>query len=152
MTINRRNFVLLGGSALTLAACLGPQGPGAVTISANGTSGMNPGPDGSDRPLTLTVVQLKSSAAFDGADFFALQNPSAALGGDLLKADQIVLTPGSNANKVISLESGAAFIGVIAGFRSPAGKNFRAKLAAPAKGNAGVAITVGSGGISLASV
>lgn len=151
MTMNRRNFVVASSAALTLGACLGPQGPGAVTVSANGTAGMNPGPDGSDRPLTLTIVQLKSSAAFDSVDFFALQNPSAALGGDLLKADQIVLTAGKSASKVIAVEAGAAFIGVIAGFRTPAGKVFRAKVAAPAKGDAGVAITVGSGGISLAS-
>lgn len=152
MTISRRNFVVAGGTILTLGACLGPKGPGAVTVSAKGAAGMNPGPDGSDRPLTLTIVQLKSSAAFDGADFFALQNPSAALGGDLLKADQIILTAGKSASKVIGVEAGAAFIGVIAGFRSPAGKTFRSKVAAPAKGNAGIAVTVGSGGISLASV
>jgi len=151
MTINRRNFVVFSGVAFTLGACLGPKGPGVVTISADGVKGMNPGPDGSDRPLTLTIVQLKSSAAFDGADFFALQDPSGALGGDLLKADQIVLTPGAAANKAVGLEAGTAFVGVIAGFRSPAGKIFRAKVTAPAKGNAGVAITVGSGGISLAS-
>ncbi|HHI70852.1 MAG TPA: type VI secretion system lipoprotein TssJ [Rhodobacteraceae bacterium] len=149
MSIDRRNFIALGGSAVLLAGCM--DAPAAVTISAAGVNGMNPGPDGSDRPLTLTVVQLKSSSAFDSADFFALQNPSAALGGDLLKADQIVLTPGSNASKVIGVEAGAAFIGVIAGFRTPAGKVFRAKVPAPAKGKTGVAITVGSGGISLAS-
>lgn len=152
MTINRRNFVISSGAVLTLGACLGPQGPGAVTISANGAAGMNSGPDGSDRPLTLTVVQLKSSAAFDSADFFALQNPSAALGGDFLKADQIVLTAGSSATKVIGIEAGAAFIGVIAGFRNPAGKIFRSKVATPTKGDAGVAITVGSSGLSLVSV
>lgn len=151
MWMKRRGFVISGAAVLTLGACLGPKGPGAVTVSAKGAAGMNPGPDGSDRPLTLTVVQLKSTTAFDNSDFFALQDPAAALGGDLLKADQIVLAPGGSAEKVIGVETGAAFIGVIAGYRTPAGKAFRAKTAAPAKGDAGLIVSVGSGGISLQS-
>ena len=77
----RRAF-LIGGSAVLLVACA-PSGPGSVTIVAQGAAGMNPGPDGADRPLTLQVLQLRGAGAFDGADFFGLQNASAALGGDL---------------------------------------------------------------------
>ena len=122
MAFDRRGFVIAGGAVLALGACLGPSGPGVAVIRVTAALGMNPGPDGGDRPLMLTVVQLKSSAVFDGADFFALQNPADALGGDLLKVDQIILISGESANKVIDVEVGAAFIGVIAGFRSPAGK------------------------------
>ena len=62
--IPRRAF-LIGGSALLLVACA-PAGPGAVTLVAQGAAGMNPGPDGADRPLTLQVLQLRGAGAFDG--------------------------------------------------------------------------------------
>lgn len=146
MNATRRNFVLGAGATLILTAC-GPGGPGSISISAQGSAGMNPGPDGSDRPLTLTIVQLKGPGAFDTSDYFALQDPAKALGGDLLKADQMVVEPGKAAAKVIALEAGATVIGVIAGYRSPAGKTFRAKTAA--KNNAKLNVSVGSGGIQL---
>ncbi|TCO70527.1 type VI secretion system lipoprotein TssJ [Rhodovulum euryhalinum] len=147
--IDRRVMLAGTGAVLLLAGC--NPGPGALTVSAQGAAGMNPGPDGADRPLTLTILQLRGSAAFDGADFYALQNPQGALGGDLVKADQIVLTPGASASKVIGLETGTAVIGVVAGYRDPGGKVFRAKTGAPAKGNAGIIVKVGPGGISLTS-
>ena len=147
--IDRRLLIAGGGAALMLAGC--NPGPGALNVSAQAAPGMNPGPDGSDRPLTLSILQLKGSAAFDGADFYALQNAAGALGADLLKADQIVLAPGATASKVIGLEPGATVIGIVAGYRDPAGKVFRAKTAAPTKGNAGIVVKVGPGGLSVAS-
>lgn len=145
--IDRRGMLAGTGAALLLAGC--NPGPGALTVSAQGAPGMNPGPDGSDRPLTLTILQLRGAAAFDGADFYALQVPQTALGGDLVKADQVVLSPGGTASKVIGLESGTAVIGVVAGYRDPGGKAFRAKTGAPAKGNAGIIVQVGPGGVSV---
>lgn len=147
--IDRRLVLAGGGAALMLAGC--NPGPGALTVTARGMAGMNPGPDGSERPLALSILQLRGAAAFDGADFFALQNPQAALGGDLIKADQIVLAPGGSATKVIGMETGVAFIGVVAGFRDPAGKTFRAKTPAPAKGNAGIIVNAGPSGLSMQS-
>src|SRR5690606_26027525 len=102
-TMERREF-LLGTMALGLTACA-PSGPGVVTVLAQGVAGMNPGPDGADRPLTLTIVQLRSAGAFDSADFFALQNPQGALGGDLVKADQLALTPGAPKSLAIGLDA-----------------------------------------------
>ncbi|MGB8814875.1 MAG: type VI secretion system lipoprotein TssJ [Paracoccaceae bacterium] len=146
--IVRREF-LLGTAAMGLLVACVPAGPGSVTLVAQGAAGMNPGPDGQDRPLTLQIVQLRGSGAFDGADFFALQNPAAALGADLIKADQIALTPGAPVTKTIALDAGVAMIGVIAGFRAPAGKVFRAKSAVSPTENVTFRIDVGSGGITL---
>ncbi|MEP2031290.1 MAG: type VI secretion system lipoprotein TssJ [Paracoccaceae bacterium] len=147
MNAIRRNFLVGVGATLVLTAC-GPGGPGSITINAQGSAGMNPGPDGTDRPLTLTIVQMKGPGAFDAADYYALQDPANALGGDLLKTDQLVVEPGKATSKAIALEVGATVVGVIAGYRSPAGKAFRAKTAA--KNNAKLNVSVGSGGIQLA--
>lgn len=143
-----RRSVLIGGSALILVACA-PAGPGSVTIVAQGTAGMNPGPDGADRPLTLQVLQLKGSGAFDGADFFGLQNASATLGGDLLKADTITLAPGGKATKTIALEATTAMIAIVAGFRDPAGKQFRAKSSVSPTDAVTFALDVTASGIKL---
>ena len=146
--IERRMF-LIGGAAMSVLVSCGPAGPGSVTVVAMGAAGMNPGPDGSDRPLTVQVIQMRGTGAFDGADFFALQNPSAALGGDFISADQIALAPGGKATKVIGLDPAAAAIGFVAGFRDPAGKSFRAKSAVSATATVTFAVEVGPGGLVL---
>jgi type VI secretion system protein VasD len=148
MTDVPRRAFLIGGSALLLVACA-PAGPGAVTIVAQGTAGMNPGPDGADRPLTLQVLQLRGSGAFDGADFFGLQTASATLGGDLVKADTITLAPGGKATKTIALEATTAIIAVVAGFRDPAGKQFRAKSSISPTDSVTFALDVTASGIKL---
>lgn len=150
MALARREFVKLGGitAAVGLSGCLGPSAAN-LTVKAVGTPGMNPGPDGADRPLTLTIVQMTGTGAFDSADYFALQNPSAALGTDFVRADQIVVLGATPVTKVISVQPGVAAIGVVAGFRSPAGKSFRSRVPAP-KSSGGMTITVGSSGISVA--
>ena len=143
-----RRTVLIGPAALGLVVACTPAA-GSATLMANGSPGMNPGPDGADRPLTLQIVQMKGTGAFDSADFFALQNPAGALGGDLVKADQMVLTAGTAATKTIALDPATTSIGVIAGFRNPAGKAFRAKSGVSPTSNVTFAVEVGSGGIVL---
>lgn len=143
----RRAF-LIGGSAVLLVACA-PAGPGAVTIVAQGAAGMNPGPDGADRPLTLQVLQLRGSGAFDSADFFGLQTASATLGGDLVKADTITLAPGGKATKTVALEATTSMIAVVAGFRDPAGKQFRAKSSVSPTDSVTFALDVTASGIKL---
>lgn len=145
-----RRMVLIGLGGAALAGCM-EAGPGSVTVNATGAAGMNPGPAGEARPITLTVVQLRGTGAFDSADFFALQDPSAALGGDLVKADQIALAPGGSATKTIALDPGTAAVGIIAGFRDPAGKTFRARTAVSPKDNIALAVTVGPAGVTLAA-
>lgn len=146
--MDRRNF-LVGTAALGILASCGPAGPGSVTVVAMGAVGMNPGPDGADRPLTVQVIQMRGTGAFDGADFFALQNPATALGGDFISSEQIALAPGGKATKVIGLDPAAAAIGFIAGFRDPTGKTFRAKSAVSATANVTFAVEIGAGGMVL---
>lgn len=144
----QRRAFLIGSSAALLVACA-PAGPGSVTIVAQGAAGMNPGPDGADRPLTLQILQLRGAGAFDGADFFGLQTASATLGGDLVKADTITLAPGGKATKTVTLEATTALIAVVAGFRDPAGKQFRAKSSVSATDAVTFALDVTASGIKL---
>ena len=146
--IRRREFFAGLGAMALLASC-GQPGPGSVTLKVQGAAGMNPGPDGTDRPLTLQVVQLRGSGAFDSADAFALSNPAAALGADLIKTDVIALAPGGTAQMTIALDPGTAILGIIAGFRDPAGKVFRVKASIAPTDTLTFQVNVGAGGVSL---
>jgi type VI secretion system protein VasD len=144
----RREFLVGCGALGVLAACV-PAGPGAVTLVVQGAAGMNPGPDGADRPLTVQVLQLRGAGAFDGADFFALQSPAGALGGDLVKLETIALTPGASTTKSIALDPGTTILALVAGFRDPAGKQFRAKTPVSPTDQVTFKVAVTSRGISL---
>ncbi len=146
--IQRRELFIGFGATVLLVSCGAPKA-GAVTLVAQGAAGMNAAADGSDRPVTLQVVQLRGSAAFDGADAFSLQDPAAALGGDLIKTDVIVLAPGGSATKTIALDPGTAFLGVIGGFLSPAGKVFRVKAAVAPTDTLTFRLDVGANGLAL---
>jgi type VI secretion system protein VasD len=143
----RRSFLIAGGALVLVTACA--PSAGAVTIVAQGSAGMNPGPDGADRPLTLQVLQLRGSGAFDGADFFALQSPAGALGADLVKADTIALAPGGKATKTIALEATTAILAIVAGFRDPTGKQFRAKTSVSPTDSVTFKLDVTASGIKL---
>lgn len=145
--IHRRGLLVAGMAALTLAACGGEAPPVVLSVAASGSAGMNAGPDGADRPVTLSILQMSGSGAFNAADYFALQDPAAALGAELVQADQMILSPGGSVSKAITLKPGVTAIGVVAGFRSPTGRNVRQLIPAPAASTT-LTITVGSGGIS----
>jgi len=148
MELKRRKLVFGVGALAVLTAC-GPEAP-TLTVSAQGGAGINPGPDGNDRPLVIQVVQMRGAGAFDSADFFSLQDPASALGGDFISVEQIVLSPGSAQLVTIPISPGATLVGFVAGYRNPEGKIFRTKTAAPA-GPAGVIVAVQPGGLSLQS-
>lgn len=149
MQFGRRTLLALGATAFLLAGCGGGEPPPIVlAVTAQGSPGMNPGPDGADRPVTVNVLQLSGTGAFDAADYLALQDPATALGSDLVKADQIVLAPGETVVRAIPVQAGVTAIGVTAGFRDPTGRTVRQKIAAPAASGP-VTISVGSGGLSV---
>ena len=147
MIITRRTLIISGASAAGLAAC--GESAGAVTVSASMAAGANPGPDGADRPLTLTLLELSATDAFDGADVLSLQNPETALGATLLRSDQLVLAPGGSGTLDIPVVAGATVLGIVAGFRDASGKTFRATTALPASGTVSVNIMVSSSGLSV---
>ena len=91
----------------------------------------------------------RGAGAFDGADFFALQSPATALGGDLVKADTIALAPGGKVTKTLTHDPATALIAVVAGYRDPAGKQFRAKSPVSPTDTVTFALDVTASGIKL---
>lgn len=69
-------------------------------------------------PVKVTIFELKSTNAFERADFFALQqNPQQALGDQLLDVSSVILRP--NTTEVIKGSGNiqAKVLGIIAGYR-----------------------------------
>ena len=149
--LDRRGFLIAVGASGLLAACQsGPPKPSSVTVVASGLPGMNPGPDGAERPVTLQIYRLRSLGAFNSADLFALQaDPAAALGADLIGVDTLVVPPGGQASKTIGFEAEAAFLGAAALLRDPSGKTWRASKAIAKESTVTISAKVGPSGLSL---
>jgi type VI secretion system protein VasD len=150
---DRRTFLFATGALGLLAACGGgeePPGPAVVTVAASGQPGMNPAPDGSDRPVTLIVTRLSDTAAFNTADFFALQeDPAAALGAELVGMQQLAVPPGGSASATVTMEPAATHLGVIALLRDPAGRVWRSAVPVPPGSTVTATTTLGPGGLAL---
>lgn len=158
MMMTRRSLLLATGSALALTACVAPPpasddvaAGGSVNIAANMAAGANPGPDGSGRPLSITVLQLRTPDAFNALDFVALQSAQSTLAADLVRADTLVLAPGGSAtgSYPIEIAQGATTLGIIAGYRDPGGKVFRHSAALPSTGDMPISISVGPSGLTV---
>ncbi|WP_181164576.1 type VI secretion system lipoprotein TssJ [Amaricoccus solimangrovi] len=153
--MRRRDFLVTAAASGLLAGCGGdepppPPGPTIVNVMVTGTPGMNPGPDGTDRPLTLFLLRLKETTAFEAADLYAAQaDPAAAAGAGLIGMDQLVIPPGGSGAKSLTFEPEATALGLLAFPRDPAGRVWR--LVAPVTPHqvTTAKVTLGPGGIVL---
>jgi type VI secretion system protein VasD len=150
-TLSRRGFLAISAAGLLAACGGGPPGPATVTVAVTGQPGMNPGPDGADRPVTLSILRLRDAGAFNAADFVALQNdPAAALGGDLLGIEQLAVAPGATASKTVTMEPEATQLGLVAALRDPTGKFWRTATPIAPGSTVTANVTLGPSGITLA--
>jgi type VI secretion system protein VasD len=145
--LDRRGFLLLSGGAGLLLACGGPPGPATVNASVTGAAGMNPGPDGADRPMTVSLLRLRDAGAFNSADVIALQDPATALAADLVGMDQVAVAPGGTVAKTVVMEPEATQLGVMALFRDPTGKVWRQAVPVAPGSTVTANISVGPGGL-----
>lgn len=148
--IDRREFIIaLGATGLVSACQSGPPKPSVVTVNVSGGAGMNPGPGGGDRPVTVLVMRLSSTGKFNSADYFALQGDAgSALGADLIGSDTISVGPGKTAAKTITVEPNATALGFVALIREPGGRNWRTTKSVSPGSKLTINVTLGSGGIS----
>ncbi|MBN9073593.1 MAG: type VI secretion system lipoprotein TssJ [Rhizobiales bacterium] len=149
--MNRREMLIALGATGLVASCQsGPPKPSKVTVNVAGGVGMNPGPGGGDRPVTVLVMRLKSTGKFNSADYFALQGDAGGtLGGDLLGTDQIAVGPGKTASKTITVEPEAAALGFVALIREPGGRSWRATKSVSSGSQFTVNVKLGKGGMSV---
>jgi type VI secretion system protein VasD len=148
--LHRRGILLAIGAAYLLSAC-SRGSPKPTTVTLSGQPGMNPGPDGGERAVTVLVLQLRSVSTLNSADFFALQtDPATALGADLVGHDHITVLPGATISKTIAFEKEAAFLGLVALLRDPGGRVWRTSAPVSPGSTVEANVTLGRGGMALA--
>ena len=148
--MQRRRFLLVFGLGSLVSACQsGPPKPATLVLNVAGQKGMNPAPDGSDRPVTVLVMRLRSTGKFDSADYFSLQsNAAGTLGADLIGSDTVAVAPGKVASKTIKVEPEAAAVGIVALLREPGGRIWRVAKSISPGSTVTVNARLGPGGLS----
>lgn len=112
----RRVVLLL--PALLAVRCGGPPPPAVLELSVNAGPDQNPGSSGRPGPVAVRLYQLKASAAFERADWYALtERERATLGDDAAGMEEFVLTPREARSITRQLKPGVQFVGLAAGFR-----------------------------------
>jgi len=142
-------YSLLAAAMLLLASCAsGPKPvlPIPLAISIKADNEINLDSHKRPSPLKIVVYELKSSAAFESADFFSLsQKDQATLGGDLLGREEIFLRPGETKTLTRKGYSDTTVIGVLAEFRDIDKAVWRAMATVPAAEQAGLLSSVRGG-------
>lgn len=96
---------------------------------------MNPDESGTPLPTTLRILQLNSVAKLREAEFEALvADPEAALGDELLGAQELTLFPNEPSRLPIELDPEARYLVAVAVVRRPAGSMWRSLVVLPAAG------------------
>jgi type VI secretion system VasD/TssJ family lipoprotein len=94
--------------ALWLVACAkNAESPQSVEKTSDATTmalhfdavaGLNPGANGQPAPVRVRIYELKNTASFARADYFALaERAQATLGADLIDQDEVLVQPGQQA-------------------------------------------------------
>lgn len=80
---------------------------------------------GEGRPVQLHIFQLKSDARLRTASFEDIwQNEAKTLEGELVSSEQHTLFPGEKKTITVAPKPDAAYLGVVALFREPQGKDW----------------------------
>lgn len=145
---------LLFALALLLGACASdppPPPPTLVELTLMASDQLNPTPLGSAAPLRIKLYQLKSTAIFERADFFALfGNGSATLGGELVEEEELLLRPGETLPLQREMGETATYLGVVAGYRDLDRAVWRRAVAVPAQQTSRMIITFDARSVVIA--
>jgi type VI secretion system protein VasD len=116
------------GGAPAPAAPPSPAKPCAalpLTLSLTATQRSNALSSGEGRPVQVRVYQLKSDARLRTASFEDVwQADAKALEGEVVSTEQHTIFPGEKKSIAVAPKPDAAFIGVVALFREPQGKDW----------------------------
>jgi type VI secretion system protein VasD len=105
--------------------------PMTIAVSADA----NPDATGRPSPVVVRVYQLRTDAAFSGADFFALfDDDQKVLGQELISRDEFTLAPAERKTMDVTVSGETRFVGAIAAFRDIRNAQWRVLVPATTKG------------------
>ena len=109
--------LLLAAAALA-AGCASKNEPPVLAATISASAKVNPDSRKRPSPVVVRVYELKSSAAFESADFVSLsEKDQAVLGAEMLSREEMVMRPGDSKSINKNLAPGTKFIGITAAFR-----------------------------------
>jgi type VI secretion system protein VasD len=112
--------LLLAGIFVALLAGCGAAPPKPTIIDAviSVSPGLNPDSRGRASPIVVRIFELKTLAAFNGADFFSLwDRERETLAAELVARDELQLRPGEQTKFERTLQPDTRHVAVIAAFR-----------------------------------
>ena len=116
-----------GGAAPPPAAAAPPKPCQALPLSLalTATARSNALSTGDGRPVQLHVYQLKTDARLRTASFEDIwQNQAKTLEGEVVSSEQHTVFPGEKKTITVAPKPDAAYLGVVALFREPQGKDW----------------------------
>ncbi|MCH7419004.1 type VI secretion system lipoprotein TssJ [Pseudomonas mosselii] len=103
-----------------------------ITLYFSAAAGLNPGASGTPAPVRVRIYELKNSAAFARADYFALaERAQATLAADLIDQDEVLLQPGEQLRLERPLDSATRQVGLVVGYREVDQAQWRSVLPVP---------------------
>lgn len=127
MRIVTRSAAMMLAAAVT--GCGGDPTPPQLALTLTASEQLNPNADKQPSPTVVRIYELKSADTFDGASFDSLfYNDSSTLGADLLGRKEVEMLPGQTVTVDRTAAAGTGFVGVIAGFRTLQGTQWRGSL------------------------
>ena len=104
------------------AGCSSPPPPKPITTPVAMTlvaaDDANPDARGRASPLTVRVYTLKTSGAFEAADFFSLfEKDQATLGAEMVQREELLLRPGDSKKLEMTLPADIKAIGLMGAYR-----------------------------------
>ena len=115
--------IILISLLVTMAACSGPM----VRLDLKSDATLNPDRKGDPLPVVVRIYQLNDKGAFESATFNQLwKNDEGILAGTLLTRKELILNPDSNNKVELDRHEQAKYVGVVAVFRNPVDRNWRA--------------------------
>ncbi|WP_026144819.1 type VI secretion system lipoprotein TssJ [Pseudomonas asplenii] len=89
-----------------------------AVLNFHAISGLNPGANGAPAPVRVRIFELKNTANFNRADYFALaERAQATLGADLIDQDEVLVQPGQQLSIERPLNPATRHVGLVVGYR-----------------------------------
>ncbi|OUS31432.1 type VI secretion system-associated lipoprotein [Gammaproteobacteria bacterium 45_16_T64] len=152
----KRKIMMIGflcGSLFMLAGCqfmMSDLTKVDLRIVAGGD--LNPDDNGRPSPLVVRLLELKSIAGFENAEFFSLyHHEKETLGGDLISSEELELKPGDVQDIKFALSPESKFIAVMGAYRQLDKVSWRMVLPLRLKSKNDLTVLFGSQGVATAS-
>lgn len=144
--------VLVALTLSVLAGCASTPKPATIKVSIEVDADVNPDARGRPSPIVLRYFELKTLAAFQGADFFSLfERDKETLGAELVAREELQLMPKDQRKFERKLQLDTRYIDIVAAFRDLERAQWRAAVAVPAEKVTPLTIKVDSRSVTAAA-